>query len=114
MSFEPIRYCMYPLVRREELEPGTHQAKMVRPNWVIEVIPGGNLRPGETWNLDLSSAILSLSLPPIIVKGERQEGGIDSIFVTDHKPQNGIGYQIPIGMLSTICIDPVDKVFWVE
>lgn len=56
----------------------------------------------------------SLSHPPTILTGERLDGGVDSLSVSGYKPQNGSGYRIPVGVLTTIIIDPVDKVFWVE
>lgn len=113
MSMIPVCHTVYPVIRREGLERGPHQTKMVRSDWAVEVI-SGELEPGETWNLDFSSAILSLSQPPTILTGKRLDGGVDSLSISGYKPQNGSGYRIPVGVLTTIIIDPVDKVFWVE
>lgn len=111
MSNTPVRYTIYPFVPRSELESTSKLTHMVRSNWAIEIIAGPEL--GE-WNLDLSSAILFL---PVTVRGVRLDtdaGPTDRISVSGHKPVDGLDYQIPVGQLGTICIDPVEKVFWVE
>ncbi len=111
MSAAPIRYSIYPFVRWQDLESADLHTRMVRSNWAIEIIAEPEL--GE-WNLDLSSAILSL---PVAVRGVRLDtdaGPTDRISVSGHKPMDGLNYQIPVGQLGTICIDPVEKVFWVE